>query len=345
MKKSRITTGILLMLVMLISLVLGGCSGAGTADKKAAEGPIKMRLGWVVARQDDHPYTVAAETFAKVVTEKTKGHITFNMFPGGQIGGDRDMFEAIQMGTLDVGVISAPVVSGFTKVLVGTDMPYIFNNDYELMYKAESGEPGKKLLKRLEQETNVKALSFIYQPFRHFHTNKEILSLADMNGLKIRSMESPIHIDIFKALGANPTPVPYSEVYTSMQTGNIDGFESDVIGSNASKFYDVCKYITISGHFNNAVILVMSQKAWDRLTPDEQKSVQEAAEDAAKASLEITKSAEAKYMQVMQDKGVKINKIDLTDFSKAEEQVISKYSAQIPEVKEFVNEVRALQKK
>lgn len=343
MKKSRTVICLLLVAVMAATLVLGGCGGSGA--KKTADGPKKLRLGWVVAYQEDHPYTVAAVTFAKVVKEKSKGKIEFDLFPGGQLGGDRDMFEAIQLGTLDAGVISAPVVAAFTKVLVGTDMPYIFNNDYDLLFRAEQGEPGKKLLKRLEQETKVKALTFTYQPFRHFHTTKEIKSLADIKGMKLRAMQSPIHIDIFKALGANPTPIPYTEVYTSMQTGTIDGFESDVIGSNASKFYDVTKYITISGHFNNAVILVMSPKTWDKLSPEDQKIMQEAAEEAAKASLAITKTANDKYMQVMKDKGVKINTIDANEYVQAVKPVIEKYSKEIPEVKEFVDAVRAMQKK
>lgn len=345
MKKNKAFIGLALAAIMLVMLALSGCGGGDKKPAADTQKKAKMRLGWVVAFQEDHPYTVAAVTFAKVVKEKTNGRIEFDLFPGGQLGGDRDMFEAIQLGTLDAGVISAPVVAAFTKVLVGTDMPYIFNNDYDLMYKAEAGEPGKKLLKRLEQETKVKALTFTFQPFRHFHTTKEIKSLADMKGLKLRAMQTPVHIDIFKALGANPTPIPYTEVYTSMQTGTIDGFESDVIGSNASKFYDVTKYITISGHFNNAVILVMSPKTWDKLSPEDQKIMQEAADAAAKASLDITKAANDKYMKVMQDKGVKINKIDLKEFIEAEKPVIEKYSKEIPEVKEFVDAVMQMQKK
>ncbi|CEP66503.1 TRAP dicarboxylate transporter [Moorella glycerini] len=351
MKKRKVLIGIGLVLVLVLGLMLSGCGSKWDTGNKASQpqgssstsdGIKKMRLGWVVARQDDHPYTVAAETFAKVVKEKTNGKIQFDLYPGGQLGGDRDMFEAIQMGNLDAGVISAPVIAGFTKVLVGADMPYIFNNDYDLMYKAESGPAGQKLLQRLEEEASVKALSFVYQPFRHFFTNKPIKGLDDMKGLKLRCMETPVHIDIFKALGTNPTPMPYNDVYTAMQTGTIDGFESDVIGANASKFYEVSKYVTISGHFNNAVVLLMSQKAWGQLSPDEQKAVQEAAQEAAKASLDISKKANEKYMQVMKDKGLTINEIDLKPFIAATQPVIDKYAAQIPEVKEFVAAVKAL---
>lgn len=356
MKKSRIAISMLLILVMSFSLVLGGCSSksnatdtsasqTNTENQSAPAAAKKMRLAWTVAHQEDHPYTVAAETFKKVVEEQTKGAVQVDLYPGGQLGADADIFQAIQMGNIDVAVLSAPVIAGTTKVLAGTDMPFIFNNDYDLLYKAESGEPGKKLLKRLEEEVaGVKALSFIYQPFRHFFSNKEIKSLADMKGMKLRCMQSPVHIDIFKALGTTPTPVPYTEVYTSMQAGTIDAFESDVIGANASKFYEAAKYITISGHFNNAVVLLMSQKAWGSLSPEEQKAVEAASEASAKASLETTKNANETYMQVMKDKGVTINTVDMAPYIEAEKAVIAKYSAEIPEVKEFVEAVEALKK-
>lgn len=334
MKKSKVT--FVWVLSMAISM---GCLDAVCAAGK------NMRLGWVVARQDDHPYTVASETFSRVFTEKTKGGVKFELFPGGQLGGDREMFEAIQMGTLDAGVISAPVVAAFTKILVGTDMPYIFNNDPDLLFKAEAGEPGKKLLKKLEEVVKLKALSFTFQPFRHFFTKKEIKGLDDLKGLKLRCMQSPIHIDIFKALGMNPTPIPYTEVYTSMQTGTIDGFESDVIGANASKFYEVAKYIIISGHFNNAVLLLMSSKAWNSLSPDEQKAAVAAADEAARATLVCTKTADDKYMKVMKEKGVTvIQPINNAAYTNATKPVIEKYSSQVPEVKAFVQEVAALKK-
>ena len=334
--------------VMVLSLMLGGLStvyGGGSNDKgaaspKAASGAAKqMTLGWVVARDENHPYTVAAETFAKVLTEKTNGAVTFKLFPGGQLGGDKDMFEALQLGNIDAGVISAPVIAGFTKVLVGTDMPYVFKNDLDMLYAIETGEPGKKLLSKLEAATNVKALTFTMQPFRHFFSNKEIKTIADMKGMKLRCMQTPVHIEIFKALGANPTPIPYTEVYTSMQSGVIDGFESDVIGANSSKFYEVAKYLTISGHFNNAIVLLMSQKAWNKLTPAEQVAAQEAANAAAKASLDLSKAVNAKYIQVMKDKGMKVNELDQKALADAEKPVIAKYMAEIPEVKEFVDAI------
>lgn len=358
MRRNKIAIGLLVTFIMSLGTIFSGCNVTSKAPQNASVSPApanaggtnnpnakKLRLAWSVALQEDHPYTVAAQTFKKVVEEQTKGAFQVDLFPGGQLGGDADVFQAIQMGNIDVSVLSAPVIANTSKVLVGADMPYIFDNDYDLLYKAETGDVAKQLLQKLDQAASVKSLAFVYQPFRHFFTNKEIKSIADLKGMKMRTMQSPVHIDIFKALGTTPTPIAYGDVYTAMQAGSIDGFESDVVGAYTSKFYEVAKYVTVSGHFNNAIVLMMSQKAWKGLTPDQQKAVQTASEEAAKASLQTTKASNDKYMQLMKDKGIKINTIDMKPFKEAVKPIIDKYSKDIPEVKAFVDSVESLKKK
>jgi tripartite ATP-independent transporter DctP family solute receptor len=329
------------VLVMVCLLVLAvAVSSTGFAKEKT----LQLRLAWSVALQEDHPYTVAAQNFKKTMEKRTNGAVEVTLYPGGQLGGDADIFQALQFGNIDVAVLSTPVIASTTKVLAGVDMPYIFNNDYDLLYKVCSGAPGKKLLKRLEEEVpSVKALCFLYQPFRHIYSKKEIKSIDDLKGLKFRCMQSPIHIDIFKALGATPTPIPYTEVYTAMQSGTIDAFESDVIGGYTSKFHEVAKYLTISGHFNNGIVMMMSAKTWNKLSASQRKAAQAASLNAAKGSFETTVATNDKYMKLT-GKYLKINKIDLAPFVAAEKPIIEKYSQQIPEIKEFVKAVQAMKK-
>jgi|GEM_PF-271201 len=371
MKKSGSVIACLLVMGMLLSLILGGCGGntaetqstkaqsttanqttvketekTAAAQQPSAANAKKLRLSWTVAYDKDHPYTIAAETVKSVLEEQTKGAITVDLFPGGQLGGDADLFQAVQLGSIDIVVLSAPVIAATTPVLTGADMPYLFNYDYDLMYQAESGPAGQKLLKRLEEEVKgIKALSFLYQPFRHIMTVKEIKSIADMKGLKFRTMQSPVHVEIFKALGMNPTPVPFNDVYTSLQSKVVDGHESDVIGTFINKFHEVAKYITISGHFNNAVVLLISEKTYNSMTPDEQKAMQDAAAAAAKATMDGTKRAEEQYMEKLKQGGAVVsNVITQEELAKATEGVLQKYYNEIPEVKEFVDAVRALKK-
>lgn len=338
--KGKIMQKFLRYALPLIAVVLmfGPAAKSGEAKKT-------LRLSWTVAYLKDHPYSVSADTFKKVVEEKTNGEIKVDLYPGGQLGGDRDLFESIQMGTLDVAINSTPVIAGFTKVLVGADMPFIFENDYDLMWAAKMGEPGKKILARLEDETGVKALTFLFQPFRHFYTNKHITKLEDFQGLKIRAMETPVHLDIFRAMGASPTTLPYNDIYSAMQQGTIDGFESDVIGAVASKFYEVAKHLTISGHFNNAVVLIMSPITFDGLTPAEQKIMQEAADAAAKAAFDVTVRENDRYVQEMANQGMTITEIDMEPVYASVQPVIQKYTAEVPEVKTFVEDVKALKNK
>ncbi len=342
---------IFLAAILVLSL-LAGCassgdkSGAGTSDNEGSGTESKtIKVAWTVAYQEDHPYSVAADTFKKVLEEETNGSVKAELYPGGQLGGDRDMFEAIQMGTLDVAINSSPVIAAFTDVLIGVDMPYLFANDYDVLWEAQTGEPGKKLLKRLEEETGVKPLSFVFQPFRHFYTNKEIKSIDDFKGLKLRSMETPIHMAIYSAMGASPTTLPYNDIYSAMQQGTIDGFESDVIGAYTSKFYEVAQNLTVSGHFNNSIVLVASSKLYDSLTPDEQEAIQAAADAAARASMDITVQQNDKYLAEMESKGLTINEIDMDPVYAAVQPVIDKYCAEVPECKEFVEDVEALKAK
>lgn len=256
-----------LILTLAMALTLAACGGnnGGTsappaaspdADQSAPSGEsTTLRLAWTVAYQDDHPYTVAAESFKQYVEENTDGRVKVELYAGGQLGGDVEMMEMLQMGTLDVAVTSTPTIANFTDVLVGCDMPYIWHNDLQAMYSVlTEGDIGRRLLDRMQEEVGIVGLSFLYQPFRHFYTNKPIETLNDMAGLKLRCMQTPVHMAIFEALGCKPVSLTYNDIYSAMQQNTIDGFESDAMGGTASKFYEVADYLTISGHFNTTEI-------------------------------------------------------------------------------------------
>ena len=334
-------------LLMTISL-LAGCnydSGASTSTPNTSgdtntETPVEgktLRLAWTVAYDENHPYTVAAETFKKYVEEKTEGRITVELYAGGQLGGDSEMLEMLQMGTLDVAVTSTPTVANFTNVLVGCDMPYIWQNDLSAMYSVlTEGDTGRNLLKRMQEEIDVVGVSFLYQPFRHIFTNKEITTIGDLNSLKFRCMQTPVHQEIFTAIGINPVSLAYNDIYSAMQQGTIDGFESDAVGAVTSKFYEVSKYLTISGHFNNTMVLLMSSSAYNGVSADDQAIIMEAGAEAAKASYDCSIAQDDAAIQTLQDNGMTICEIDMQPLYDAVQPVIDKYSADIPEVAELV---------
>ncbi|SFP69385.1 tripartite ATP-independent transporter solute receptor, DctP family [Oscillibacter sp. PC13] len=336
-----------LALLMTMSLLAGcGSSSGSSTETPAAAGDAStetpaegktLRLAWTVAYDENHPYTVAAETFKQYVEEKTEGRIAVELYAGGQLGGDSEMLEMLQMGTLDVAVTSTPTVANFTNVLVGCDMPYIWQNDLSAMYSVlTEGDMGRKLLDRMQEEIDVVGVSFLYQPFRHMFTNKEISSISDLKGLKFRCMQTPVHQEIFTAVGMNPVSLAYNDIYSAMQQGTIDGFESDAVGAVTSKFYEVSKYMTVSGHFNNTMVLLMSSSAYNGVSADDQAIIMEAGAEAAKASYDCSVAQNDTAIQTLQDNGLTVCEIDMQPLYDAVQPVIDKYSSEIPEVAELV---------
>jgi C4-dicarboxylate-binding protein DctP len=221
-------------------------------------------------------------------------------------------------------------------------MPYIWENDLGAMYSVlTEGEIGRKLLNRMQEEIGVVGLSFLYQPFRHIFTNKEINSISDLEGLKFRCMQTPVHQEIFTAVGMSPVSLAYNDIYSAMQQGTIDGFESDAVGAVTSKFYEVSKYMTISGHFNNTMVLLMSDAAYSDVSAEDQAVFSEAAAEAAKASYDCSVAQNDAAIQTLEDNGLIINEIDMQPLYDAVQPLIEKYSAEIPEVAELVSAAAA----
>ena len=335
-----------MIVAMIFALVACGGSGGGNEETQNSTGsaattePITLKLAHTVAENPDHPYTVASNTFKESLEKLSGGTMKVDVYPGGQLGGDTDLFQALQMNNLDAAVLSTPVIANSTNVLIGFDMPFIFDGDYDLLHAVQGGETGQALLQELNDKVaGIKAVSFLYQPFRHVWTKNEINSLADIKGLKFRCMQTPIHIDIFSALGAKPTAIAYNDIYSSMQTGTIDAFEMDVFGAESNKFYEVCKNMAITAHFNNSPILILSKAMFDGLTEEQQGWVLQASQDAADASFETTVSKEKEFTQKMVDHGVKVKEIDLTEWKAAVKPVIDKYAAEVPEVQMVLDAV------
>lgn len=311
-----------------------------TTEAASKDAELVLKLAWTVAYDEVHPYTVAAETFKSYVEENTDGRIQVELYAGGQLGGDSEMMEMLQVGTLDVAVTSTPTIANFTDVLVGCDMPFIWENDLGAMYSVlTDSDLGRTLLDRLQEETGIVGVSFLYQPFRHIFTNKAVASLSDLSGLKFRCMQSPVHQEIFTAMGMNPVTLSYNDVYSAMQQGTIDGFESDAVGAITSKFYEVSSDMTISGHFNNTMVLLMSDAAYSGLDEADQQIIMEAGKQAAAASYECSVEQGDKAIETLQENGVTVHEIDMEEIYDAVQPVIESYSS-IPEVAELVEAAR-----
>ncbi|GAB6179828.1 TRAP transporter substrate-binding protein [Desulfotomaculum defluvii] len=335
----------LLLTVLMISLMLAvvGCGGGGT-EKDATTGdssePVTFKLGHVT--QVTHPYNVAAESFKEKVEKETNGRIKIEIYPARQLGGDRDMLEQIQNGSLDMGFISSAVFSGFTPVLDGLQLPFLMG-DYETLNKAVKSDESKALLDALKN-INVKGLAFYDAGFRHFVTiKKPVETPADLKGLKLRIVESPLMLDIFNTLGTNPTPMAYGEIYSGLQTGVIDGIEMDLAAIWAEKSYEVAKNVSLASIFPFPTVNIINMDKWNSLSPEDQEIMQRVAWEVIDENHEFIKKADEESIANLKGAGVNITEIkDVTPFAEATKSVYEKYTSKDPLVKQFVDKVEAI---
>lgn len=288
-----------------------------------------------------HPIVMGMEKFADIVAAKSGGKIKVNLFPGGVLGSDQANVSAVQGGTLEMVVMNTGILSSVSKELSIFDFPFLFANAKEADAVVDSAV-GKRLHATLEPK-GIVGLAFWELGFRSITNSKRPLNkVEDLAGLKLRVIPSPINVDWVKALDANPTPLPFPEVYTALEQKAIDGQENPLTVINANKFWEVQKYLALTNHQYNPQSVIISKKFWDTLSAAEKKILDDAADEAAKYQREQSRG----MMNAALD-NVKKNGMTVTEFSPAEvaklrekmKPVVAKYAAVVGET--TVNEVQA----
>ncbi|MGV0879813.1 TRAP transporter substrate-binding protein [Martelella sp. FLE1502] len=320
--------------------VLAAAAGAQAACDPSAAGKT-LKLGHVVPADPNHPYHAAALMMKEDVEEASACKIQIEIYPAGQLGGDRGMLESLKIGTQDMGVISGPVASAFTPVLDALSLPWLFGGDLDFQYEILSGPDGDTLLQAFEDDTGIVALGYVFQPFRNFVSEKPIEDIADFKGVKVRSMENPLHMETFRDIGASPTPVPYPELYGALETGVVDAFDGDVIGVYGGKYYEVANNITLSNHFTTSPVILMSQFAWNGLDEEQQGWFREAAAKASARTLDITKEFIPVYTEKLEAEGVTFHTIDIESLREATKPIYDEYRNKSPEIATFLDAVEA----
>jgi C4-dicarboxylate-binding protein DctP len=295
----------------IFAVFFAGRVFAADSDKQVR----KLRTSMPTVYDESHGYTQAMLAVNKYLGEASGGTLQIELYPGGQLGDERSVFESIQMGTIDCAIFNAPVLSGFTNVLDGFDLPYLWVNekgvvDTDLHKAVVSSAFAREYLDKMEAITDVRALAFLYNPGRDFYFNKPFNSLADAPSIKLRSMEAEIHMKMYKAMGFVPTPMPYGEIYQAMKTGVIDGFEDTAISIIIAGTYEVSKMVVRSGHATASPLFIISKKAWNNLSPDEQKMMMTAADVARQAAYDTFAVAMPNAYKFLKEAGLEIKEID-----------------------------------
>jgi len=318
---------LLLILILVMVTATGYCAQADT--KNATSGHKMFQLGHILSNNPEDPYQVFCVNFANNVKEMTKGAIIIEVIPNAQLGGERDMIEGMQLGTIQMAMLTNVNVGSFRPQFLAFDLPFIFPNA-DTAHKVLDGAPGRKVLDSLEG-IGIKGLAWGEGGFRHMINKiRPIKTPDDVKGLKFRSLENPLYIDTYKSIGTNPTPMAWTETFTGMQQGTIDGLDIPISVIYANRFYEVAKYLSLTSHFYSPLMITVSMKIWKTLTPEEQKLLMEAAKKAGNDERKFVRSKEQKQIEEMAAKGMKINKdVDYAAFKKLVQPLYEKYKVKI----------------
>ena len=262
----------------------------------------------------------AAEKFKELVEEYSGGKMTVDVFQDNQLGDTRRRRKACRMETL-ISQYRLPVpYLRCIKTINLYDTPYLFLNKEEVYDVGFTGETATKMLEGVEK-VGLKHMAMWENGFRNYTNNAHpIESPADCKGQKIRTMENPIHMKAWKEIGANPTPMAFSELFTAMQQGTVDGEENPIGIISSNRFYEVQKYISLTQHVYTPYVVVMNPDKYDTLTKEQQEIVDRAMKEATQFQLEQSAKDEEEGIKIMEDYGCEVN--ELTDEQKMEFQKI-----------------------
>lgn len=253
------------------------------------------------------PYLAFTNTFKNIIESQTNGRFKVNVFPNKQLGDLADLYAQCQRGVIEMTVSQnvSIIVPSFPEAGL-LELPYAFSNTYVARILLD-GPYGQALNDRIAKKTGARPLVWLPTALRCFANNvREIKSPADMKGMKIRVMPAPMHIEMVKALGAQPTPIAWAELYTALQTGVADGHEQAPYQIPMAKLDEVSKYLTVDNHVLNVTTMNINEKFFQSLTPEDQKIFLLAARQAQIAILGIVQAKEPADFEAMKKKGMKI---------------------------------------
>src|SRR6478735_9926066 len=259
-----------------------------------------------------HPIVMGMEKFAELVEARSGGKLKVNVFPGGALGSDQANVSSLQGGTLEMASMNSGIFASQVKDFAVYDFPFLFANAKEADAVVD-GPFGQMMHKKLEEKGLV-GLGYYELGFRHLTNSKRpITKVEDIAGLKLRVIPNPINVDWVTALGANPTPLPFPELYAALEQGAVDGQENPVATIIGAKLNEVQKYMTLNYHQYNPQSVVISKKFWDTLSADEKKVVQDAANESAMFQREQSRSAQDAILEDLKKNGMQVTELSAAE--------------------------------
>jgi tripartite ATP-independent transporter DctP family solute receptor len=315
-----------LMIKTLVAAVALAAFGAASAQDIKER---SFKLG--IQNPKGHPLATGIEKFAEIVAAKSGGKIKVNLFPGGVLGGDQQTVSALQGGTVEATVLNSGILASQVKDFEAYDFPFVFANAREADAVVD-GPFGQKLHAKLADK-GIVGLAYWELGFRNItNSKKAITQVEDLAGLKLRVIPNAINVDWVKALGANPTPMAFPEVYAGLESKAIDGQENPFSVILANKFFEVQKFLVVSNHQYNPQSFIFSKKVWDTLSPAEQKILRDAAVEAGQFQRKVNRDLAAGQLDQLKKAGMTVTELsgsELAEFRDKVKPVVDKHGAAI----------------
>ncbi len=340
MRKKFVSFLSVAMVTILIMTSLVGCGGTKTEDTSTVtdEGKSKTEgktytFKYAELNPDGHIMDECADKFAELVEEKSGGRIKIQVFPAGQLGDEKTVYQTVQMGggAIDMARANTNSLVDFgAKKLTLFGLPFIFR-DRDHLWNVLHSEIGDEFKKELQEVgTSMVGLFYLDEGSRNFFTKKgiEIHTAEDMKGLKLRVPTTDLMSDTTTALGAQSTPISFSELYSALQTGTVDGAEQPHSGYYSNKFYEVAPNYTLTGHTYSPSIVIMSENVWNQLDEADQNIIMEAAKETEEWNKANIEKLDAELLEQIKAGGANVIEVpDKSSFIEATKEVVTKYAA------------------
>ena len=306
---------------MVGALIVGGIVLLAVSGAWAQGAPLVMK--WGIVLQPEHPFVLGMKKTAEIVAQKTNNRIQIQVFPSAQLGTGKDMIEAVVFGSQAMATEGAAMFSQWSPRLSIMEAPYIFR-DVDHMYKVMKGPIGQEMQDELVAKRGLRSLGVLYYGVRHLTANKPVTKPEDVKGMKLRVPEVPLYLEMARAWGANPTPMAFAELYLALKQGTVDAQENPIPTINSGKFYEVQKYLVLTGHIMVPQFHAISDKLWKSLSPADQKILQDAVDEGIAFSNDMLIKQEQSLVDEFKKKGMQIITPDVEAFRKASMTAIPK---------------------
>lgn len=314
---------------VLLSLALSAPAVAATV----------IKLGHIA--ESTNPYGMGADKFAEIVKQKSKGDIEVKVFPSSQLGSQKELIEGLIYGTVDMTLTGTAELGTFQPQMALFDMPFLFKDRAHAYRSLDS--VGMELAKPLEAK-GIKMLGYMENGIRHMTNNtRPIKTPADMKGLKVRVMNNKVYVEMMKSLGASPTPMALSELYSAMQSGVVDGQENPSAHIFTKRFFEVQKYASLTGHAYAAEPVLISMATWKKLSPAQQTIVQDSANEAIAWQRKLSETEDTEFWEKIKKTGkMDVIAVDRKPFMAATDAIYKDLAKTVGQAN--IDKVRALEK-